>query len=258
MAGFLFPLACTQTHRISDEEGVKIIFNSSIPFSSRSIWTTHPKRAQPPLNAPAYRTIMSDVEAVKLREKYTHFRILVIGRANAGKTTLLKRVCNTEDELCIYNEHGKNQVRGHYPSPWPWSTLLTRDANQLEPSDDVAIILSRSNTLTLCPSARHPRHWETVRIQEQPTIHFSRFSWVRGWERARTQRRALVCREKVKNEQSKWTVACDMVWSNRYISCLQYWLAMPHPRFCFVLNASRPLLELEHKFFNEQRAGNGM
>jgi len=31
---------------------------------------------------------------------------------------------------------------------------------------------------------------------------------------------------------------------------------MPHPRFCFVLNASRPLLELEQKFFNEQRAGN--
>ena len=48
-----------------------------------------------------------------------------------------------------------------------------------------------------------------------------------------------------------------MVWSNQYISRLQYWLIMPHPRFCFVLNASRPLLELEQKFFNEQRAGNG-
>ncbi|KAG6914507.1 hypothetical protein DXG01_016856, partial [Tephrocybe rancida] len=39
---------------------------------------------------------MSDIAAAsKLRDKYTHFRILVIGRANAGKTTLLKRVCNT-------------------------------------------------------------------------------------------------------------------------------------------------------------------
>jgi GTPase SAR1 family protein len=37
-------------------------------------------------------------EAAKLRAKYTHFRILVIGRANAGKTTLLKRVCNTEED----------------------------------------------------------------------------------------------------------------------------------------------------------------
>jgi len=37
-------------------------------------------------------------EAAKIRAKYTHFRILVIGRANAGKTTLLKRVCNTNED----------------------------------------------------------------------------------------------------------------------------------------------------------------
>ena len=54
----------------------------------------------------------SDIDAIKLREKYTHFRILVIGRANAGKTTLLKRVCNTDEDPCIYDENSKNQV-GH-------------------------------------------------------------------------------------------------------------------------------------------------
>ena len=41
-------------------------------------------------------------EAAKLRAKYTHFRILIIGRANAGKTTLLKRVCNTREDP-VYN-----------------------------------------------------------------------------------------------------------------------------------------------------------
>ena len=41
-------------------------------------------------------------EAAELRAKYTHFRILVIGRANAGKTTLLKRVCNTKEDP-VYN-----------------------------------------------------------------------------------------------------------------------------------------------------------
>ena len=45
-----------------------------------------------------------------LRAKYTRFRILVIGRANAGKTTLLQRVCNTTDDPCIYDDHGKNLV----------------------------------------------------------------------------------------------------------------------------------------------------
>jgi GTPase SAR1 family protein len=44
-----------------------------------------------------------------LRAKYTHFRILVIGRANAGKTTLLQRVCNTTEDPCIYDDD-KNLV----------------------------------------------------------------------------------------------------------------------------------------------------
>ena len=54
---------------------------------------------------------MADVlDSFDARQKYTHFRILVIGRANAGKTTLLKRVCNTTEDPRIYDE-GKNLVR---------------------------------------------------------------------------------------------------------------------------------------------------
>ena len=61
-------------------------------------------------------TNMGDVSAQVLasfeaREKYRYFRILVIGRANAGKTTLLKRVCNTTDEPCIYDEKSNSLVR---------------------------------------------------------------------------------------------------------------------------------------------------
>jgi 50S ribosomal subunit-associated GTPase HflX len=56
-------------------------------------------------------TNMTDVLAsFEAREKYRHFRILVIGRANAGKTTLLKRVCNTTDEPCIYDEESNSLV----------------------------------------------------------------------------------------------------------------------------------------------------
>jgi len=51
------------------------------------------------------------MDALNTRKKYTHFRILVIGRANAGKTTLLKRVCNTTEEPCIYDEKNNNLVR---------------------------------------------------------------------------------------------------------------------------------------------------
>ncbi|KAG2124756.1 GTP-binding protein [Suillus cothurnatus] len=43
----------------------------------------------------------------KIREKIGRFRILVIGRANAGKTTILQRVCNTRENPEIYNSDGE-------------------------------------------------------------------------------------------------------------------------------------------------------
>ena len=58
--------------------------------------------------------MMSDSDPYYLQEKYTHFRILVIGRANAGKTTLLQRVCNTAEDPCIYDDD-KNLVSLHRP-----------------------------------------------------------------------------------------------------------------------------------------------
>ncbi|KAG2746347.1 hypothetical protein P692DRAFT_201867854 [Suillus brevipes Sb2] len=43
----------------------------------------------------------------KIREKIGRFRILVIGRANAGKTTILQRVCNTRENPEIFNSAGE-------------------------------------------------------------------------------------------------------------------------------------------------------
>ncbi|KAG1903030.1 uncharacterized protein F5891DRAFT_1142423, partial [Suillus fuscotomentosus] len=43
----------------------------------------------------------------KIRKRIDRFRILVIGRANAGKTTILQRICNTQDKPKIYNSAGK-------------------------------------------------------------------------------------------------------------------------------------------------------
>ena len=56
---------------------------------------------------------MRDCNPSDLRAKYTRFRILVIGRANAGKTTLLQRVCNTTEDPCIYDKNNKNLVSFH-------------------------------------------------------------------------------------------------------------------------------------------------
>ncbi|KAG1723323.1 hypothetical protein EDB19DRAFT_1859079 [Suillus lakei] len=43
----------------------------------------------------------------EIKKKIGRFRILIIGRANAGKTTILQKVCNTREDPEIYNGAGK-------------------------------------------------------------------------------------------------------------------------------------------------------
>ncbi|KAG9317845.1 hypothetical protein JVU11DRAFT_2071 [Chiua virens] len=42
-----------------------------------------------------------------IRKKFGRFRILIVGRANAGKTTILKQICNSTEDPVIYDGHGK-------------------------------------------------------------------------------------------------------------------------------------------------------
>ena len=48
--------------------------------------------------------------ALSVRWLTKRFRILVIGRANAGKTTILQRVCNTTEQPKIFNREGHEVV----------------------------------------------------------------------------------------------------------------------------------------------------
>ena len=88
----------------------------------------------------------------EVREKYRQFRILVIGRANAGKTTLLKRVCNTDEDPCIYDKENENLVR--FPlSPGTGGLLLTVDTTKTVGADRRGLALHplsiESHVLTL-------------------------------------------------------------------------------------------------------------
>ena len=42
-----------------------------------------------------------------IKKKIRRFRILVVGRANAGKTTLLQRVCNTTENPEVFDGAGR-------------------------------------------------------------------------------------------------------------------------------------------------------
>ncbi|KAJ7214896.1 hypothetical protein GGX14DRAFT_359731 [Mycena pura] len=46
-------------------------------------------------------------DTIDLRSTLSHFNILVIGRANSGKTTLLKRVCNSVEDPEIFSPSGE-------------------------------------------------------------------------------------------------------------------------------------------------------
>ncbi|KAJ7265693.1 hypothetical protein C8J57DRAFT_390841 [Mycena rebaudengoi] len=49
----------------------------------------------------------SSAHSVNIRSECGHFRVLVIGKANAGKTTLLKKVCNSIEDPEIFNPSGE-------------------------------------------------------------------------------------------------------------------------------------------------------
>ncbi|KAF7343586.1 GTP-binding protein [Mycena sanguinolenta] len=58
-------------------------------------------------------------KAIDVRSKISHFRILIIGRANAGKTTILKRVCNSVEDPEIYDPDGnKVTIQIFFAAAW--------------------------------------------------------------------------------------------------------------------------------------------
>ncbi len=69
------------------------------------------------------------------------FRVLIIGRANAGKTTILQRVCDTTDSPTIYRRNSDGEREQVRPSPSGLTILpVSSNATQviLGPSMEVS------------------------------------------------------------------------------------------------------------------------
>ena len=203
---------------------------------------------------PSSTTTMSNSNPSELRAKYTRFRILVIGRANAGKTTLLQRVCNTTEDPCLYDENNKNLVSVHRTKDDFSSDIFYK----LEPTSAVLHLIQISTSVPdPTHTARNTWHQSAVRIQEQPRIYFPRFPWI--WDRRQdaTAGSFVVYKEESKVDRCRWSAACYLV----SFTISAYILAtdgqFSGERFCFVLSNSRPLLQLETEFFETARAGKG-
>ena len=78
-----------------------------------------------------------DAKQIRLRVPKTPFRVLIIGRANAGKTSILQRVCETTDSPIIYRkgEVGREEVCD--PSIFCGSDL-TANQVKLDPTVNVS------------------------------------------------------------------------------------------------------------------------
>jgi len=65
------------------------------------------QEAQSSSNAHLFRQGALDV--AEIRHECPQFRILIIGKANAGKTTILRKVCNAKPNTkpIIYNAEGE-------------------------------------------------------------------------------------------------------------------------------------------------------
>ena len=69
-----------------------------------------------------------DAKQTRQRLPKIPFRVLIIGRANAGKTTILQRVCETTGSPVIYRGEGmeREEVRGPKYSSTDLVSLPTR------------------------------------------------------------------------------------------------------------------------------------
>ena len=92
----------------------------------------------------------------ELRKRFTRFRILVIGRANAGKTTILRNLCNATGEPMIFDPTGKRvkymvQVHARYSYLCPQYQI---ESSTLDPSLEVNGSLLAYTSITL--------HWINI------------------------------------------------------------------------------------------------
>ena len=116
------------------------VFLNFLPRDSNlSNLTSNSSRDSLAMSSTSSRPQLSARQMQDLRERFTQFRILVIGRANAGKTTILHTLCNATGDPTIFDRRGKKvkymiQVHARYSHLCPSSQI---ESSALDPSLEV-------------------------------------------------------------------------------------------------------------------------
>ena len=85
---------------------IHLVFVLTVHFSSPAMSVAN-NEAQSSSDTPPFR--QGALDAAEIRNECPQFRVLVIGKANAGKTTILRKVCNAKPDAkpVIYDAEGK-------------------------------------------------------------------------------------------------------------------------------------------------------
>ena len=134
---------------------------------------------------PGAESLLDDI--VKIHEQCPQFRILVMGRSNAGKTTILQKVCNTTEQPMIFSPEGDEVWISVYVQPFKHCIaythqLLDQSRSYFTFLEGLAWSISVSDNI--CSSkraARGTQHQQRDDIQKQSWVHFPRLSRLRVW-----------------------------------------------------------------------------
>ncbi|KAF8177564.1 hypothetical protein K438DRAFT_1293254 [Mycena galopus ATCC 62051] len=156
--------------------------------------------------------------AIDLRKKCGHFRILIIGRANAGKTTILKKVCDSTKDPKIFSPTGKKL---QYSS-------VKGSAERGEHDIDNELIFKSNPQFIFHDS----RGFESGSVNETEKV------------KAFIEKRAAT-RDLSEQLHAIWSV----------IACLCKIIHPLYMRYCLPTDTQRPLLEADTQFFNYSGTG---
>ena len=120
-------------------------------------------------------------KAIEYRSKCKHFRTLIIGRANAGKTTLLKKVCNSIEDPEIFSPSGEKVIEFAVFKDTVCSfESITIDCSSIPPSSRShqrfnSISPSNSSSLSIAQRGIHDIEYQLIfRSNPQFIFHDSR------------------------------------------------------------------------------------
>ncbi|KAF8703648.1 hypothetical protein AX14_014171, partial [Amanita brunnescens Koide BX004] len=172
-----------------------------------------------------------------LKKECPHFRILIIGRANAGKTTILEKVCGVAQgtKPIILDKHGIKLKANIKPKPKPKPRhMLPSSINQLFNGKSLTYSMSSpaASVTHLTPSVERGIH----DIEHQITYPGSNFIFhdSQGFEAGASKELEIVWKFIEKRstavEMKDWL---HVIW------------------YCIPMDSPRPLLSTELEFFNK-------